>query len=167
MPEVYVITNAGEVAKRIALDDKYLADAGKDIADDIGNRAFLDLIRTTGTWNHKVGWVRNKVVLGGEVIVSVDTDNDIYRYVDEGTRPHFIMRKNADFLKFHSGYTPKTTPGVLGSHAGGDFGKLVFREIVYHPGNEPRHFTRTVMDKYAVTGPQIAEKHIKEWKARA
>jgi hypothetical protein len=166
MVGVYIVTNAKEVSDRLLLADEHLDGATKDISNDVGNRAFLDLIRTTTTWNHKVSWIRNKTSAGGLSVVEISTEDDVYKWIDEGTRPHYIIPKRATFLRFHSGYNAKTTPGILGAHGGGDHGPLVYRQIVFHPGNAPRNFTQTVMEKYAVLAPQLAEKHVKEWKAR-
>jgi len=78
----------------------------------------------------------------------VFTDNEIYGYVNDGTRPHPIFPKKAKALAFQWGgkgsYTPKTTPRVIGSRAGGPSGPTVYRPYVQHPGTKGRHFDEEI-----------------------
>ncbi len=106
--------------------------------------------KTVETWEHKPKF---EVLIGlssTEATVLVGTDDEIYGYVDEGTRPHPIVPKASNphqRLFFQEGYVAKTQPGVLGSQAGGKFGTLVVAKAVQHPGTKARGFTQMIQDK--------------------
>jgi len=68
--------------------------------------------------------------------------------VDEGTRPHIICAKRAKRLRFPSGYYAKTTPGIIGSVAGGSYGPDIYRVCVMHPGFEARRFSQIIARKW-------------------
>ena len=109
--------------------------------DKVGKKILADFEKTTATWDHKVKFEVLADLSGPGPYVIVDTDDEIYGYVNNGTRPHLIFpKKPGGRLAFPSGYHDKTTPGVIGSHAGGSFGPTVFRPYVEHPGTEARNF---------------------------
>lgn len=109
-----------------------------------GNDIRKDFELTTETWSKKPKFevVYQVKPNGPEVLVG--TDNEIYRYVNEGTKPHPIFPVRAKALRFQSGYTAKTVPGQLYSRAGGAFGETVFRGYVMHPGTEARKFDEII-----------------------
>ena len=77
----------------------------------------------------------------------VGTDNEVYHYVDEGTRPHIIRPVRASRLRFKSGYNAKTKPRKIGSQAGGAFGDTVYAMQVRHPGSKAREFSPTIQKR--------------------
>jgi len=128
---------------RIEGFDRAIRAAVNSAADGI----MKDFEATVATWNHKVKF--DKIVsFTPPVEVLVGTDDEIYRYVDEGTRPHVIRPKNAPRLVFPSGYVAKTQPKVIGSRAGGGFGDLAFAMSVHHPGTEARQFDQMIKEKW-------------------
>ncbi len=128
-----------------------LQDAGLDAARHmaavkLAYRASAELAlkefkATTRTWKHQPDFTAT----GGSDGISqiVGTDDRIYGYVDEGTRPHLI-RPRGRFLRFASGYRAKTSPNTIGSRSGGAFGSTVYARAVRHPGTKPRNFTRII-----------------------
>ena len=106
--------------------------------------------QTTATWEHGVKWIRRSKVSGRVVEVVVGTNDEIYKYVSVGTRPHLIPRtpKTAGALRFRTGYTPKTTPGVLRSRAGGARGDYAYAKQVRHPGTDARKFAETIAKEF-------------------
>lgn len=72
-----------------------------------------------------------------------------WRWVSGGTQRHDITPKKAKYLKFGSGYVPKTLPGGTfaksgnGEYIGGD----VFTQHVDHPGIDARNFEQDVVDE--------------------
>lgn len=113
----------------------------------VGREVKSDFEATTATWKHQVKFEMVISLQGGPTVL-VGTDDPIYRYVDEGTRPHLIFAKNAKSLAFPSAYTAKTTPRVIGSRAGGGSGEKVFRPYVEHPGTEARQLDQTIREKW-------------------
>jgi len=106
--------------------------------------------KTTATWTNKPAFETLTDTTGGNLTVLVGTDNEIYKFVDEGTRPHRIVPKASNRsgrLFFQSGYVAKTTPGIIGSRAGGKFGNVVVARAVNHPGTQARGFTKQIEAK--------------------
>ncbi|MBA3867775.1 MAG: hypothetical protein H0X30_01325 [Anaerolineae bacterium] len=115
--------------------------AMKKAAQKTADLTKRDLESTTRTWKHKPKFA---VVVGENAaayVVFAGTNDQIYRYVDEGTKPHDIKPKRSKFLRFSSGYTAKGKTGVIGSQPGGSSGDNVFSQGVHHPGFAGRHFT--------------------------
>ena len=107
-----------------------------------------DFKLTTATWKHKVTFTKIVSIEPSPVEILVGTDDKIYGYVDLGTRPHFIFAKPGKVLAFPGSYSAKTTPGVIGSRAGGGSGSTVFASYVEHPGTDPRNFDETIRKKW-------------------
>ena len=100
-------------------------------------------------WDTKVEFNSQTTVNpGGGVSVSVDTDNEIYGFVHEGTGPHIIKPKKAKRLRFQGTYTAKTVPGVIQSRSGGPSGEVRFAGIVQHPGIKGRFFSKPIKKKW-------------------
>lgn len=79
----------------------------------------------------------------------VGTDNEIYKYVDEGTKPHVIRAKNAPYLSFfRTGFVSKTKANSLNTRAGRAANQN-FRQpqMVKHPGTKPRNFTKLIRER--------------------
>jgi len=98
---------------------------------------------TTRTWEHKPVFKEHTHLSMSDAViwVEVETDDEIYRYVSEGTRPHTIVpKREGRRLVFKAGYKSKTTPRVIGSHKGGPFGKIVWAKKAKHPGTKARQF---------------------------
>jgi hypothetical protein len=134
--------NLNEKAMRAAL-----LDGLKDVAKDVD----ADFAKTYATWKRKPEFTTEVEMRdrGGKFTVS--TDNEIYRYMDEGTKPHIIRPKKAQKLFFRTGYRAKTTPRVIGSGSGGANGPDVFANVVHHPGTKAREFAETLKEKYQRT----------------
>ena len=114
----------------------------------VGRDVKRDFEATTATWKHEVKFEMVISLMQPGPAVLVGTDDPIYRYVDEGTKPHLIFAKNAKALAFPSAYSAKTTPKTIGSQAGGGSGSTLFRPYVEHPGTEARQFDQTIRDKW-------------------
>jgi hypothetical protein len=78
----------------------------------------------------------------------ISTDDEIYGYVEEGTRAHDITPKRAKRLRFATGGSPKTAPNVIGSTGGRRGSAVVFARRVRHPGSKARNFSKTIADKH-------------------
>lgn len=103
---------------------------------------------TTKHWKHKVPFRGRLSERGMVTTVEVGTDDEIYGYVDEGTRPHTIRPKRpGGVLAFPSVSAPKTKPGSLKSGRGKSGGPTVFTKKVMHPGTKPRGFSKQIKRK--------------------
>ena len=106
-----------------------------------------DLQKTTRTWKHKVLFtIQIDKSGGGEV--SVYTDNEIYSYVNYGTKPHIIRPRNAKRLAFYTPFKAKTRVRFLGSGNGMKGNNLVLTQEVHHPGTEAREWDIVISEKW-------------------
>lgn len=115
---------------------------------DTQREGLIEYRKTVATWDSKPKF-RGETprITGAHIELRFGTDNEIYAYVDFGTRPHLILPRRAPALAFQSGYTPKTARGVIGSTRGGSSGNRVFARAVYHPGTQARLFTKIIAAK--------------------
>lgn len=109
--------------------------------DDVAKRAKKEYQKTTETWDGHPDFVTTK---DGDFTRIVGTESEVYGYVDHGTRPHPIRARAAPNLAFQVGFTPKTSPNVVGSAGGGSYGNFVYAKEVQHPGTEPRNFSKNI-----------------------
>ncbi len=116
----------------------------------------VDFEVTAQTWNHRPGFSIDSKP--GERIVG--TDDTIYGYVNDGTRPHMIYPRRARRLAFASGYRAKTRPGSISSSSGGSSGGTVFARAVHHPGTKARSFTKAIAKKWQQLLPQQMQRAI-------
>jgi hypothetical protein len=114
--------------------------------------------KTTATWDTRVKFT---VRISREAI-TVYTSNAIWRYVDQGTRPHIIRPRRARRLAFSEGYTAKTRVGSIIAGAGGPSGSRVFAREVQHPGTKARGFSSRLRSKWAKKFPAMVQQAIRE-----
>lgn len=126
----------------------------------VGREVVKDFQATTATWKHKPKFEQTISLKGGPSI-QVGTDDEIYRYVEEGTKPHDIYPRKAKVLRFKPGYSAKTSPGVIGSGPGGASGKEILRPYVRHPGTKPRNFAKAIEKKWRRSFPDRMQKAMK------
>lgn len=122
----------------------------KALKDSVYKTASLvqrDLQSTTRTWDHKPKFDITITQQGDNYIVAVGTDDKIYLFVSEGTKPHVIQAKRSPYLAFQGGYRAKTRVGIIGSQAGGAFGDMQFRKKVKHPGSKARKFIAKIQER--------------------
>lgn len=93
--------------------------------------------------------VKFKVKVSQRCVLTVKTDSDVFKFVDQGTEAHEIFPTQAgNFLRFSSDYRPKTMPGSLRSGKGFRGGKTIKTRFVNHPGIVPRHFCKQLESRY-------------------
>lgn len=121
----------------------------------VGYRLKKDFEGTTATWEHQPKFVVKSHLTKQLPSPSVEvyTEDEIYRYVNEGTRPHDIWagaytgKSEAKTLAFPSMFIPKTTPGSLEVDYGASGGETVFTPYVRHPGTKARKFDQQIKEK--------------------
>lgn len=127
----------------------------KKAANQIGFGMLRDFQKTTRGWETVVEFYIRATVTQSIAEVTVGTDNEIYGYVEKGTRPHVISPVRAKVLRFQSGYRPATTPGRLRSRTARHSGDLVFARRVQHPGTEARNFSQIVADRWEAKAAKL------------
>lgn len=114
--------------------------------------ARVDFRVTVQTWNKQPKFQ----IEGSQYSRRVFTTDEVYGYVDRGTKAHVIAPKAGKALVFRGGYKAKTRPKVIGSSGGGASGDVVFvGRPVMHPGTEPRKFTETIHAKWQKRFPEL------------
>lgn len=122
----------------------------KDSVREVGEEVKEDFEDVVSDWSTPVTFRLRTVVEGDRVSVTVGpaSNADIWRYVDEGTRPHLIVPRGGGRLAFRTGYSARTRPGRAHVGSGTASGEYVYARAVNHPGTEAREFTQTIMDKF-------------------
>lgn len=128
------------IPKTMARKFKTAPDAVNKGMDDAAAGVVKDFEKTTQGWKHDVVFTIKEH--GADRIIT--TDDEIWGYVDEGTRPHVIVAKRARRLRFAVGGQPKTTPVRITSGGGSQGSAVLFRPKVNHPGTKARLFTKQI-----------------------
>lgn len=140
-----------KIIKPARFKDKAFKSAMRVAARAAGKEMEKDFKKTVATWKKKPKFEKI-VAVDPNVEVLVGTDNEIYGYVNDGTRPHPIFAKRAKALSFRWGgkgsYRPKTKPRFIGSVPGGPTGPRVAFPYVQHPGTKARKFDETIQKKW-------------------
>jgi len=116
----------------------------------VGTEMKQDFEKTTKTWKNKPKFTADISLTPPGPQLMVGTDNEIYGYVSEGTKPHAIFagiytgKSNKKALAFPSKSSPKTKPGVIASSGGSRGGTTIVRPYVQHPGIKPRKFEEAI-----------------------
>lgn len=110
-----------------------------------------DFEKTTATWKEQPKFEAEISLMHPGPTVLVGTDDEIYNYVDRGTKPHIIRpKRRGGKLAFTWGgpgsYRAKTKPRTLASYPGGATGATTVLPIVHHPGTEAREFSQTIAE---------------------
>lgn len=112
---------------------------------DAANASIIQLEKTVSTWKDKPVFI--KKMSRGSVLVTTNIRQAAgkhFLWTDLGTKPHKIRAKNAPFLVFRWGGTPKSKPLSLRAMKG-KAGKNWAKKLeVNHPGTKPRLFLQTV-----------------------
>jgi hypothetical protein len=165
---VYIGFDVQAAVKELNLAAYRVRKGQREGLNDIKEEALRLYRLCTWTWKHRPEFQVDAKQEGDTTIrLDMGTDSAVFGYVDWGTRPHVIRAKHAKTLRFMSGYSAKTIPGVFGSKQGGPFGQPVFRRQVMHPGIKPRNFTRNIFKLLTKEGPGIMEaalKRVAGWK---
>lgn len=138
-------------AKAIKPKKINLAAMRRELTDELGAIAEdvqTDFDKTTQTWEHKPAWTQTVKTGDRRAEFAVLTSDEIYGYVDRGTKPHIIRPKRATRLAFGVGGSPKTTPRVIGSTSGSRGAAMIYSLGVQHPGTKPREFEKTLATKW-------------------
>lgn len=90
--------------------------------------------------------------------MAIMTDNDIWNWIDRGTKPYRIYPRpgNRVGLIFRTGGRPKTIAGVFGSTLGSAPTSGIIRaKVVRHPGIKARRWSELGVRYYGVTATKL------------
>jgi hypothetical protein len=149
MTEITLETNINQVMRRFQHATRKYPEWVQEGINRTVQDIRADLERSTATWTHDVDFDVSISRQGKTVTTTVGTDDEIFGYVDRGTKPHIITPKRPGYpLRFRSGYKAKTIPGRIWSRPGGSFGNMIHAMVVHHPGFPGRHILETVTRKH-------------------
>ena len=104
-----------------------------------------DLDRITRTWEHDVKFKIDMKDSGDKIEGSISTDDEIFGYVEKGTRSHWVRpRHRGGVLAFRKNYRAKTRSGLIGSTQGGASGNTVFSRGHKVSGIKGREFLKAI-----------------------
>ena len=135
------------------LDVKRMQKPIIDGLKEFGNILKFDLNGTVRTWKNKPKFAIYITPFSfGTTKVEITFDapgeqGQIWRWTDEGTKPHIIRPKPTNklgVLIFPSMFKPKTKPGSLRAGAGFSGGPPRIAREVHHPGTTPRRFSAEI-----------------------
>ena len=126
------------------LNDREMRKVYLDAIRDFGDEMVKEFHKTTATWEHKPKFEKLFQLSQGQAGVFVGTDDEIYGYVNDGTKDHWVEPVNASALAFNALYSAKTSPGRIGSSPGGPMGPVVFSKGHEVSGIEPRNFDEDI-----------------------
>lgn len=116
------------------------------------------LEKNTETWNHSVRFL----ISASDGKRTIETDDEIYGYVTNGTRAHVIRAKRKNLGFYRTGFQSKTRPGALGSRNGARATENFIRaKSVVHPGTQARNFEYLTVKKWEKKIIQLLEQAMK------
>jgi hypothetical protein len=134
---------------------KALTETGKGIEKDFQ--------RTTKTWQNKPAFTQEDHLSGDPMSTEVYTEDEVYGYVNSGTKPHVIRPKTpGGRLAFQGTYTAKTSPGVIDAKGGGKSGAMVYSQGVQHPGTDAREFDKAIAKEWEKKFPDAVDEALKQ-----
>jgi hypothetical protein len=150
--------------------------AFSNTADQFGKETQQQFNKTTATWDGKPTFTIEKAVSTGRIIVIVATNNEIYGFVNNGTKPHIILpgiltgKSDKKALAFASQFSPKSTPGIIGSNPGFVGPVDTVRAGVSHPGTTGIFFNRLIKEDWErgsklvrIADAEIAQANRRAW----
>jgi hypothetical protein len=133
------------IPRSLAMDAAKMRRAIRNGMEAAAKAAKADFGVTTQTWEHQPEFTIERPSDFERII---GTDDEIYGYVDQGTKPHVITAKPGKALVFLAGGRPKTVPKAIRSNKGATGNTIVYTKQVQHPGTEAREFTETIGEKW-------------------
>lgn len=124
--------------------------------EEVKDNVLVDFKQTTSTWQHDVPFTASRTADG----FTVGTDDAIYGYVDQGTKPHIIEAKAGKMLAFSTGGSPKSRVRSIIASRGSKGSKRVFARRVRHPGTKARGFSSAIQEKWQGELPQLINERI-------
>lgn len=130
-----------------AIDAKALAQAIETALDGAAEDVKVDFETTTRTWKRRPGFgIKRK---DGERLVS--TDNDVYLFLNDGTRVRYATMT--------ANFSAKTRVRYIGSYVGRGGVAFISRKHP-RPGIKARKFTEEIAKKWTRFLPRIIQRSI-------
>lgn len=145
------------IPKKLIADPAKLSRALTNAMNGVAKDIQVDFKVTTQTWSHKVAFPITSPATYERVIA---TDDEIYGYVNDGTRAHDIAPKGGGVLRFSTPFQAKTLPNQIMSRSGSKGTTPAVARVVHHPGTTARAFDKAIHDKWEKLFPDIMQRAI-------
>lgn len=112
--------------------------------DEVAQDVQKQFQNTTSTWNRQV----NFPIESEGLTRVIGTDDLIYHFLNDGTKEHDIplSPKTEGFIRYFTGGTPKTEPGIMTAGSGSKGTVAHFLKQVTNPGVRAREFDARIAD---------------------
>lgn len=144
------------IPKKLIADPAKLNRALTNAMNGVAKDIQIDFNVTTQTWQHKPSFPIQSPSAYRRIVA---TDDEIYGYVNDGTRPHKILPKGK-MLRFNTPFRSKTLPNKIYSGPGNKGANVVFSRGVNHPGSKPRAFDKAIKEKWEKEFPIVMQRAI-------
>lgn len=121
---------------------KAFENAAREMEKDVKG-AFID---ATSGWKKPPQWRGYVRLTPEDIYISVGTANEIFKFVDEGTKAHIIRPVKAKMLHW------------VDAASGGD----IFAREVHHPGTKAQHISADIREIWLGLMPDYFDKHLME-----
>ena len=145
------------IPKKLIADPQKLARSLTNALNGVAKDIQVDFKTTTQNWQHAVAF---PIESPATYRRTISTDDPIYGFVNDGTRPHRIAPKGGGVLAFNTPFRAKTVPGQIMSGPGGSGSTQAFARGVNHPGTKARNFDKTIHDKWEKEFPVIMQRAV-------
>lgn len=132
------------IPKKLLADPAKLSRALENALNGVALAVQVDFKVTVQTWEHKVAF---PITIPSYYRRIIATDDEVYGYVNSGTRPHRILPKGK-MLRFRTPFTSKTLPNQIMSRGGSTGSAEVWSRGVNHPGTTARRFDVAIKQKW-------------------
>lgn len=133
------------IPKKLIADPKKLARALTNALNGVAKDVQIDFKTTTQSWEHKPSFPIQSPSAYRRI---VSTDDEVYAFVNDGTRPHIIRPKGGGVLVFRTPFRAKTVPNQIASTAGSVGATNAIARVVNHPGTKARNFDKAIQEKW-------------------
>lgn len=145
------------IPKQLIADPQKLARSLTNAMNGVAKDIQVDFKVTTQSWQHKVEFPISSPATYERQIA---TDDEIYGYVNDGTRAHDIAPKGGGVLRFNTPFQSKTLPNQIMSRSGSKGTTPAVARVVHHPGTTARAFDKAIHDKWEKLFPDIMQRAI-------
>lgn len=117
----------------------------------------IDFDVTTQTWSKRPEF---HIMKKSYKEFHVYTGSDVYFWLNDGTKRHWVAPRKASALAFQGGYSAKSMVRAIASRAGGPHGSFGFSKGHYVDGIDARKWDEEIAKKWAELLPNIFERAI-------
>lgn len=114
----------------------------------VGAKIKKDFDATVITWTRKPKFIIKPHFSEAFIGVEVFTEDQVYSWVNYGTKPHDIFIRSKKALLFPGVYRAKTSPGVIASYTGEKSERDVFSPYALNVHIEARKFDVVIREKW-------------------